>query len=711
MESYLSVRIKEYPHVLSIFMGKPDGTMIDSTFWVPEKDYIPPERDWYKKALESDKCIFTNPYIDSATGSLIISISKTITLDDKPVGVMEKVWNKLFQTFHFATFFKGGNIILYLKTRPTLICYTEYFRIYYDNINIMTYYVEKTRNKLQRRISMKEELTLLESTQKINKIFVIIVITSIIFGVLTLLTSFKTNSLNNQKSLLQKESTNLKEASDFLTEQIRLYVLTGDKKYSENYLKEANETKTTTKSIENIKSIGIKKNELDLINTSKQESDDLVKVENEAIKYAQSGNLKKAQELVLGSSYDSKKSIINDNVNAFQSEIMNRVTKTLSIFQALLFLFNITTIILMILILYSFSKYSNFVKSNVIKPIISLKNCFSEISLGNLNSEITLKEDSTEIGEFTTVAKKTQTMLKEYIDDIYSSLNKISKGDITKSIELEYIGDFEQIKTSINCIIDSLNETLSEINSTAKQVALGSDEIANSSSLLSEGATNQAASIEELSATINEMYAKIKLNSDNAINVNTIIKETSEKMFNSNEKMKNMLLAMEKITTSSNEISSIIGAINSMAFQTNLLAINTSIEASKANGNGKQFAVIAEEIRKLADSSSQAASKTSQLIAESLLAVDNGNTLSNEISEMIDTIVQDSIKISTLVTEISDSSKDQAASAMEVTKATEKISNVIETNSSAAEEFSAASEELAAQASLLSESVMKFKLK
>ncbi|KMT22526.1 methyl-accepting chemotaxis protein [Clostridium cylindrosporum] len=557
---------------------------------------------------------------------------------------------------------------------------------------------------------MKEQRTLLESTKRTNKIFSLIVITSILFGVLTILASFKTNSLNNERFLLQEYSAKLKGGSDYLTDQIKLYAATGDIKYCNNYEKEVTETKTTTKYLGLIEDIGINSDEKKLIETSKNESDTLINLEEEAIKNARQGNLKKAQELVLGNTYDSKKASIDSYVLKFQAAIMERSERTVIIFEVILFLLILITVGLSCIILYTFSKYSRFIKERVISPIIALKNCFSEISKGNLETSIDLDEDNTEIGEFTTVAKNTQSMLKDYIEDISTSLNRISRKDITTSIEKEYIGDFEEIKTSINGIVSFLNETISEINVAAKQVALGSEEIASTSTALSEGASDQAGSVEELSASINEIYNDIRQNADNSKDVSNILNLTVEKIKDSDKKMNDMLIAMENISSASNEISRIISTISSVAFQTNLLAVNTSIEASKANVQGKQFTVIAEEIRTLANTSANAVKETTALINESISAVENGNSLARETAEMLHGIVSDSEKISNLVKEISLVSEKQALSTEEITKGIDEIAAVVQTNSATAEESAAASEELASQSELLSTAVSEFKL-
>lgn len=557
---------------------------------------------------------------------------------------------------------------------------------------------------------MKKQKNLKESTRLVNKVVFLVIISSIVFGILTFLTSFISSTLSAKGIALQKYSTELKYSSDEITYQTKLYALTGNKAYYENVIKEVNVEKNMEKSLNEIKKIGVTKKETILTKDIDDLTEELAILEDEAITYVKEGNLKKAQDLIFGSSYESLKSKIDNDIQSFQGSILSRSKKNTLHSTSVLFVFLSITIALMIFVLYIISRYSKFINNNVINPIIILKDCFTEISKGNLNASIPIKEDHTEIGTLSFTANETQKMLKSYIDDITYTLNNMANGNITGKIEREYTGDFIEIKSSINHILESLNSTLSNISLAANEVSQGAQQMAESSSSLSEGACEQTYSIEELKSTIDNIYIKTKSNSDNSKNVSNIINGTIDKLKISDIKMNEMLLAMDKISTSSNEISKILSTINSIAFQTNLLAVNTSIEASRAGINGKQFAVIAEEVKKLADDAATAAKTTSTLIADSLLAVIDGNSLANETANVLHEIVDDTNKISSLLNDISLGTSEQEISTRQITKGMEEISRIVENNASTAEEGSAISQELASQAEMLNETVSAFTL-
>lgn len=557
---------------------------------------------------------------------------------------------------------------------------------------------------------MEKQKTLSESTKLVNKITFIAIIISIVFGILTFLTSIITSNVSADRTSLQKHSAKLKASSDEITYQSQLYSLTGDKKHYDNVVKEVDVSKNMETALNGIEKIGVTKTESALIKSINDLTAELADLENAAFAAVEAGDLKKAQSFILDNNYVSSKLKIDSNIQSFQDSITNRSEKNTILSSTILFIFSTITTFSMVAVLIIISKYSKFINTKVVNPIIVLKDCFIEISKGNLNTTIPVESDNTEIGTLSFAAKETQQMLTTYIEDIKGTLNNMANGDMTGKIERHYMGDFFQIKEAINHILESLRRTLSSISNSASEVSMSAAQMAESSSSISEGACEQAGSIEELTTTINAIHGKIKHNSDNSKNVSIIINETSEKLKNSNNKMNEMLEAMEQISTSSSQISKIISTINTVAFQTNLLAVNTSIEASRAGIHGKQFAVIAEEVRQLADNSASAAKNTSSLIAESLLAVVSGNTLAGETASMLHEIVSDTEKIFTLLDDIIISSNEQAVSTEHITKGMAEISGIVQTNTAAAEEGTAISQELASQAELLTKSVSDFKL-
>lgn len=347
---------------------------------------------------------------------------------------------------------------------------------------------------------------------------------------------------------------------------------------------------------------------------------------------------------------------------------------------------------------------------SLIKPIKEITEAANAISSGNLDYEVNYSSND-ELGEATKTISNTIEALKLYVGEIDRVLNEMSKGNLTTSVNIEFIGGFASIKSSIGDILVSFNETLRKINEAAEQVSSGASQISGGAQALSQGTAEQASSIEELSATINEISSQIKLNAENSINVSRITQNAANEVEENSRQVELMTTAMYDIKNSTNEISKIIKAIDDIAFQTNILALNAAVEAARAGSAGKGFAVVADEVRNLASKSAESAKSTAFLIENSIKSVEKGTKIADETKASIDSMISGIRESVKMINEISDASNEQAESIMEITQGIEQISAVVQTNSATAEESAAASEELSEQSSLLRDLVEQFEIK
>jgi len=218
------------------------------------------------------------------------------------------------------------------------------------------------------------------------------------------------------------------------------------------------------------------------------------------------------------------------------------------------------------------------------------------------------------------------------------------------------------------------------------------------------------SSVEEMAASVEELTASINQVAKNAQESNQQSKETTSIAQAGCGTVDKSIDGMNLINESSNQISKIIGVISQIANQTNLLALNAAIEAASAGEHGMGFAVVAEEVRKLAERSSQAAEEITELIGESTNRVTDGSKLSEEVGDSLNNILAGVENTAASMEQISKGTEEQAATADQVSKAIEGISAVTEENSSSAEEMAASAEELSAQAQRLQGLVAVFKI-
>ena len=392
-------------------------------------------------------------------------------------------------------------------------------------------------------------------------------------------------------------------------------------------------------------------------------------------------------------------SLLEENIN--QSEIIINNLKRLEIISIII---SLSSILVFIIIS---SRLSQKVSTSISKPLESIKDAANDLSCGKLNIELDYKSKD-EIGYLFESFKVMIYNFKNYIGEIDEVLGNISNGNLNTFTSDNYSGDFIALKKSLDNIILSLNSTFHEIRMSAIEVENGSEQVAKNAQYLSQGATDQASVIEELTALAGEINEKARNNLLNAKSTDEIVKRLVDEMETGHKGMNNMLEAMMNIEKSSSNIKNIINTIYEIAEQINLLSLNAAIEAARAWEAGKGFAVVAEEIKKLAGESSEAVKNTESLIKESIASVNNGKNITNSTANSLKIVLEKTKEATDLVSKITMASEEQSMSIEQIKEGIESIVGVVQSNSEIAEESASASEELAIQSENLNNILKKF---
>lgn len=374
------------------------------------------------------------------------------------------------------------------------------------------------------------------------------------------------------------------------------------------------------------------------------------------------------------------------------------------IITSIVILFAIITIILAVIIRKT--------ALGIITPIHKLHNAADKIAQGEL--DVVLDVDSNdEIGEVAVSIGKTVDRLKDYIkyiDEIALVLNEIANGSLLFRLEQDYAGEFGKIKVALENISNTLTKTIKGISSSASQVTSGAGQISEAAQSLAEGATNQAAAVEELLATVSNISNQVKENAAYAKEAAKSADNVKESIEYSNKEMRRLVDAMGEINECSNSISEIISNIEGIADQTNLLSLNASIEAARAGEMGKGFAVVANEVGNLSNESVKAVQKSTELIQNSIEAVQRGMIMVNETAKRLMKSVEGVVYLTDKMNEVSNAANTQMESLEQITIGIDQISNVVTDNSAMAQESAASSEQLSAEATALNEMIEKFRI-
>ena len=291
-----------------------------------------------------------------------------------------------------------------------------------------------------------------------------------------------------------------------------------------------------------------------------------------------------------------------------------------------------------------------------------------------------------------------------------AGLDRLADGDLTFRLPDNFVASYAKLQVDFNMSLEKLQRAMSMILDNAVGIKADSREISDAAGDLSQRTSQQSASLKEAAASLGQITSTVKLTADSAGAARKIVSRAKAEAEASSDIVRTAVNAIGRIQKSSQDIGQIIGVINDIALQTNLLALNAGVEAARAGELGKGFAVIAFEVRALAQRSATAATQINTLIATSNAHVGEGVDLVASAGAALTRIFDHVTQIDVAVSQIASGAEEQSGGLRALNDSVSGMNQTTQQNAAMVAEANASSQSLARQAENLVESVERFRV-
>ena len=498
--------------------------------------------------------------------------------------------------------------------------------------------------------------------------------------------------------------------SKTLTAAVQSYAVTGGIQYYNAYMKELNEDKNRDIAWAGLEKNSLKDEEWANLNEIAGLSNGLVPLEEEAMAAVAAGDTQSAMDFVFGSEYGTAIQRINELTDTTINEILARLETKKSGFLAFMIICAAAFVAGFVWLAMSSFKAIAFSRKELLTPIIKVSEQMKELADGNLHAQLDLEAGDSEVGSMVKAIEFMKDNLAGIIEEISFVLEQMGQGNYRVDVGHNYVGEYVQIKDSLNKIIEEMKNTVATITSVSNDIDAGSGQLASAAEDLANACTSQAGEVSDLMLLLGELSEAIEYDEKEAEEAVKISNLSSSTLVASSQKMDELKVAMDEINDCSKQIIGVISAIADIGDEIDILSLNASIESARAGEAGRGFAVVAEQVKKLAEASQSAVGETSDLIRRTVDAVDVGERIAAEAAVNMEEMLMGAEETTGRINGIVDKLKSELESISQINEGIGNMAGIVDNNSATSEETAAISEEQKQQVEALVELMSGFRV-
>lgn len=491
-----------------------------------------------------------------------------------------------------------------------------------------------------------------------------------------------------------------KSASKLLTDSARLYAVTKNESYYDTYYKELNEAKMREQSLELLENSKLSSAERAQLETISRISDQLVPVEEQAMKLVKGGNGDQALEILFGADYEKETDMISQKISVVTSEILTRLESQKLISGSFQLFFNFLFFVSFLIMMYNGTKTIRFSEKEILEPVLDVSEQMDRLAAGKLHTTYQDVTADSEVGQMLCSIENMKKNMGLMIGELSEVLEKIGDGNYVIQLEQDYIGDFSQIKDSIQKIVERMKKSLETVQIVISEINSSAENLTSAADSLADACTSQAGQVSDIMLLTGELREIISDNEKQAEEAVKISKCSEEMLLENQKKAVELQNKMKEVAGYADVMLTVTEKVKETVSETAMLLQNGELGLPEEN----------VQMKKLVEYFESAEREMSQSVYKTVEAIQTATELSDSSNNNMEEVIICSNETSERLENIVSRLQGEVSTIAMIDDNVAEVAGVVDNNSATAQETAAISEEQQAQVETLVQLLENYKM-